>query len=108
MFFTNNSLGFVDGSVTNNILFDIGGTLYNTKFLTAGSLEAVAFQPIPELFFLGALTCLDWRAASSRCHDVQRAWLCIAKMTATTIKMASTARVILTQLSGCLPAMAPV
>jgi hypothetical protein len=40
---------FTNGSVTNALLFDIGGQLYNTEFLTtAGGLEAVPFQAIPE------------------------------------------------------------
>jgi fibronectin-binding autotransporter adhesin len=48
LIFTNNSLGFTHGSITDRILFDINGVLYTTQFLDAGSLEAVPFQPVPE------------------------------------------------------------
>jgi hypothetical protein len=49
LLFSGGVAGFSDGSTTNQILFDIGGTLYNTQFLTAdGGLEAVPFTPVPE------------------------------------------------------------
>lgn len=51
IFAGNSAGGFTDGQVTDRILFDIGGQLFNTRFLSTGSLEAVPFQliqPIPE------------------------------------------------------------
>ena len=56
---TGSGSSFTDGMVTDRILFDIGGTLYTTKFIHVSSLEAVAFEPVPEPSVLfGALSLL--------------------------------------------------
>jgi hypothetical protein len=49
LLFANGLTGFSNGSTTDQILFNSGGQLYNTEFLTTGTgLEAVAFETVPE------------------------------------------------------------
>jgi len=50
LLFANGVTGFTDQSVTNQLLFNIGGQLYNTEFLSTGGngLEAVPFEAVPE------------------------------------------------------------